>query len=229
MPHPVEISQGEHGLRPRQVLGQAAILHLGEAPQLLDHTECMLAAGARARTRPIDHAPAFAQRTPGGGSPVDSVAYAPRLEELSVGFFPVGLIAEHLSLLPVQQLRQLSDIGDRGIGRSHGMDDAVLISADVQLHPEMPVAALPGLFHLGVARPISIFGRTGRRDDGCVHDGPGAQQQAALFEQAANRSEDCAGQTMALQQMTKPQDSSLTGTTSSPNSTRAKRRIDSLS
>jgi hypothetical protein len=40
------------------------------------------------------------------GPAVDPIAYAPGLKELSVVFFPVGLIAEHLALLPVQQLRQ---------------------------------------------------------------------------------------------------------------------------
>src|ERR1700738_5088887 len=32
----IEISQRKHGLRPCQVLGQAAVSHFGEAPQLLD-------------------------------------------------------------------------------------------------------------------------------------------------------------------------------------------------
>jgi len=39
MPHSVKISQGEHGLRPSQVPGQAAIAYLDEIPQLLDHPE----------------------------------------------------------------------------------------------------------------------------------------------------------------------------------------------
>ena len=50
MPELVKVGQGEHGLRPRQVLGQAAIAHLGEAPQLLDHAESVLAE-ARVRER----------------------------------------------------------------------------------------------------------------------------------------------------------------------------------
>ena len=42
----VEISQGKHGLRSRQVLGQPAVPHLGEAPQLFEHAEGVLTAGA---------------------------------------------------------------------------------------------------------------------------------------------------------------------------------------
>jgi hypothetical protein len=53
MPDLVKVGQCEHGLRPRQILGQAAISHLGEAPQLLDHAEGVFAAGASARARPI--------------------------------------------------------------------------------------------------------------------------------------------------------------------------------
>jgi hypothetical protein len=115
------------------------------------------------------------------------------------------LIAEHLALLPVQRLGQLRDIGDRGIGRSHGVDDTALIGADVQLHPEVPVRALARLVHLGVARRTGVFGRTRRRDDSRIDDGPRAQQRAARFEQAANRVEDCAGKAVLLQQMAKAQ------------------------
>ena len=52
----IETGQREHGLCPRQVLSQAAVAHLGEAPQLLDHAEGVLAVGADARACPIDHA-----------------------------------------------------------------------------------------------------------------------------------------------------------------------------
>src|ERR1700722_940088 len=140
MPDLVKVGEGEHGLRPRQILGQAAIAHLGEAPQLLDHAEGVFAAGASARTRPIDHAPALAQWPPGSGPPVDPITYSARLKELAVVFFPVGLIAEDLALLSVQKLRQLRDIGDRGRGRSYGVDQAAGVGANVQLHPEVPVA-----------------------------------------------------------------------------------------
>ena len=135
MPDSVEVGQGEHGLRPRQVLGQAAVAHLGETPQLLDHAEGVFAAGARARTRPIDHPPALAQWVPGGGPPIYSVAYAPALKELTVVFFPVRLIAEHLALSSVQKLQHLGDIGDRGISRSYAVDDPALIG-----RPENPPA-----------------------------------------------------------------------------------------
>ena len=126
MPDLVKVGEGEHGLRPRQILGQAAISHLGEAPQLLDHAEGVFAAGASARARPIDHAPALAQRPLGGGPPVDPITYSARLKELAVVFFPVGLIAEDLALLSVQKLRQLRDIGDCGLLSRRNILDAGL-------------------------------------------------------------------------------------------------------
>src|SRR5690242_9849710 len=102
--HLVEIGQREHGLRPCQILGQAAIAHLGEAPQLLDHAKGVLAARAGARTRPIDHPPALTQGAAGSRASIDAIAYAPRLEELAIVLFPIRLVAEHLALLAVQKL-----------------------------------------------------------------------------------------------------------------------------
>src|SRR6201981_1456877 len=106
----IEISQRKHGLRPCQVLGQAAVSHLGEAPQLLDYAKGVFAARPGPRTRPVDRPPAFAQR-PATGSPIDPVAHPPSLEKLAIVFLPVRLIAEDFPLLPVQQVRQLGDVG----------------------------------------------------------------------------------------------------------------------
>src|SRR6201993_483643 len=95
------------------------------------------------------------------------------------------------------------------MGRAYGVDNTALIGPDMQLHSEVPVPALAGLLHLGVARRTGVFGRTGSRDDRRIDDGPRAQQKAARFEQAANRVEDRAGQVVLLQQMAKAQDGGL--------------------
>src|ERR1700693_4731407 len=134
-PKLVEIGQGKHSLRSRQVLGQTAISHFGEPPQLLDYPKGVFAARAGPRTRPVDHPPAFAQR-PATGSPIDPVAHSPTLEKRSIVFLPVRLIAEDFPLLSVEQVRQLSNVGDCGVGRSHRMHDTALIRSDVQLHSE---------------------------------------------------------------------------------------------
>ena len=54
MPELVKVGQGEHGLRPRQVLGQAAIAHLGEAHNCLTTRKaCSPQARVRERARLI--------------------------------------------------------------------------------------------------------------------------------------------------------------------------------
>src|SRR5437879_857529 len=44
-PKLVEIGQGKHSLRSRQVLGQTAISHFGEPPQLLDYPKGVFVLG----------------------------------------------------------------------------------------------------------------------------------------------------------------------------------------
>jgi hypothetical protein len=48
-------------------------VQLGEAPELLDHAKGVLAARAGTRTRPVDDAPALAQRAAGSRAPVHGV------------------------------------------------------------------------------------------------------------------------------------------------------------
>src|SRR5712671_3028989 len=154
----VEVGQRKHGLRACQVLSQTAIPYFGEDPQLFDYPKGVFAARPGPRARSVDHPPALAQGLLGGGAPVDPIAHSRRLEKLSIVFLPVRLIAEQLPLLPVQQIRQLGDVGYAGSGRSHRMNDTALVRSDVQLHPEMPVAALAGLLHLRVAGCTGVLG-----------------------------------------------------------------------
>src|SRR5216684_317674 len=154
----VEVGQRKHGMRARQVLGQTAVSHFGKTPQLLDYPKGVFAARPGPRARPVDHPPVLAQRPLGGRTPVDPVAHSPGLEKLSIVFLPVRLIAEQLPLLPMHQIRQLGYVGYAGSGRSHRMNDTALVRSDVQLHPEMPVAALAGLLHLRVAGCTGVLG-----------------------------------------------------------------------
>src|SRR5579871_3212544 len=60
-PDHVEVGEREHREQTRRVLGQTAIAHLGEAPQLLDDAKGMLAAGPGGRTQSVQAAPVLAQ------------------------------------------------------------------------------------------------------------------------------------------------------------------------
>src|SRR5262245_56506993 len=72
-PELVQLGQRKHGLRPGQVLGQTAVSALGKAPQLLDHPKRVFATGRGPRARPIDQAPALAQRPVRTRPPIDSI------------------------------------------------------------------------------------------------------------------------------------------------------------
>ena len=111
----------------------------------------MFAAGSGPRACLIDQAPALGQR-PLRGASIDPVAYASRRERLPVGFLPVRLIAKNPPLLPMQQRRQLSDVGGARIGREYGVDDATLVRpdgsyADIGIRPIMPSSELCRVSH----------------------------------------------------------------------------------
>jgi hypothetical protein len=50
----------------------------------------------------------------------------------------------------------------------------------------VPLLALLGLVHLGVARVVGVLGRTRCTDDGGVHDGAGLELEAALLQHLAH-------------------------------------------
>ena len=65
----------------------------------------------------------------------------------------------------------LRDVRHVGRGASNCMHQPRLrIHADVGLHPEVPLVALFGLVHLGVAFFARVLGRGRRRDDGGIYD-----------------------------------------------------------
>ena len=79
------------------------------------------------------------------------------------------------------------------------------IHPDMRLHPEVPLIALPGLVHLGVAGLLLVLGRGRRRDDGRIDNGALTHQQPALFQKRPHFVEQHLGQCVPLQPMTKMQ------------------------
>lgn len=65
----------------------------------------------------------------------------------------------------------------------------------------MPLVALLCLLHLGVARFVGILGRTGRGDDGGIHDGAARELQPILLQQFPHDGEQGGTEIMLLQQM----------------------------
>src|SRR5262245_36883204 len=160
-PQHVEVGQGERGKGPNRVLVDAAVAHLGEAPQTLDDVEGVLASSTSARTGSVDQLLMPGELVPGLGLAVYPVADAGVLSLHAMVFAPVSLIAIQLRLLPVQQFVHARDVGLVGRTRSQAMHHPLLGGADVKLHAEIPLLALARLTHLGVALLLGILRRTG--------------------------------------------------------------------
>ncbi len=73
-------------------------------------------------------------------------------------------VTPDLRFIAMQQIRQHVHIGHRCRRRANRVHDAFFgIHADVRLHAEIPLIALPSLVHLQVALPALVLGRRGRR------------------------------------------------------------------
>ena len=91
----------------------------------------------------------------------------------------MGEISPDLLFLDVQQVGDLLDIclvGGRDRSRVH--QPGVCIDRNERLHAEVPLVALFGLMHLGVALAASVLGRAGRGNNGGVHDAAASEEQA---------------------------------------------------
>src|SRR2546426_9716133 len=92
----VEIGQGKHRLRSREVLCQTPVPGLHESPEVLDDSEGMLAASPRPRAGSVDSPPPLVQSLVRRWTPIHSVTYTAPLKRLAIGLLPVGLISEDL-------------------------------------------------------------------------------------------------------------------------------------
>src|SRR3974390_481816 len=87
-PHHVQVGQSKHGVKARRVLCQAAVTHLGKAPQLLDDTKGVLAAGARGGPSAVHSSPVLTQRLLRPRAAVDLIAHAMLLGSEAVHLAP---------------------------------------------------------------------------------------------------------------------------------------------
>jgi hypothetical protein len=145
---------------------------------------------------PLGHLRDFAR--PRRDAPLQVLALNMRLRTLVAGVTP------HLLLLAVQQLRNLLDIGlvgRRGGARVHQATRG--INRDVRLHAEVPLVALLGLVHLGVALALLVFGPAGHDDDGRIVGAALAKRKALALEVLVDRLEDVLGQVIGFEQVAK--------------------------
>src|SRR5688572_14401760 len=91
-PHEIEVGESEHAIGLGQILGDAAIAHLGEAPQALDHIEGVLDAGADARARAIDEPLRGGDAVSPLAATVHPVTDAGLAAQVAVFLAPVGAV-----------------------------------------------------------------------------------------------------------------------------------------
>src|SRR5215469_3946816 len=114
----------------------------------------------------------------------------------------ISLIPPHPGLLPMQQIRQYRAVGNIGRRRYHRMDQlAAAVDPKMSLHPKIPLLALLGLMHLGIARLPGILGRRGRIDDRCIDNRAGGHLQSLRRQVPLHLVKQLPAQIMLLKQM----------------------------
>ena len=82
---------------------------------------------------------------------------------------------------------------------------------NVGLHSKVPLLALFGLVHLGVALAILVLRRTRCRDQRSIYHRTGLEQQSLAAHQVVDQREYLLGQRVLLEQMTKSKNSGFVG------------------
>ena len=96
--------------------------------------------------------------------------------------------------------------------RSHGMNHPRLaVDTNMRLHAEIPLIALLRLMHFGIPLLGLVLRRTGRTDDGRIHNCSPTHLQALLRQVRADPGKELLPQFVRLQQMSKLTDGRLIG------------------
>ena len=77
------------------------------------------------------------------------------------------------------------------------------VHRNVRIHPEVPLATLPGLVHLGIGLARTVHGRTGHGKYRVIHDSVTLEQRHFRSVTRLDLLEDVLGLIVALDQMAK--------------------------
>ena len=200
--HP-QIGERKQGHDLPSVLLESAIANLGKTELLFDHPERMFNDGADGRQNPVGlllllrqfAALGFLGRDQNGqtlfGSKVLNGAVV----------LVIAAISENDLLVTVQTVFEHDVVSDLGRGAFDGMDQTALgIDADMGLHPEVPLVALLGLSHLGVALLVLVLGRTRGSDQCSVNHRAPLHAQAFLTQYSIDLGKDGNRQLVLFQQ-----------------------------
>ncbi len=204
-----DVGGGEQGEEAAAVLLEPLVDQLAEAEVALHEEEGMLHLAADTRLPGFDGLVPL--RLDGALPAVDAEGH-PGLLLVSrylgalFGARVAGVAVHHLVVVP-HQLARPGDVADIGRSVHHGVDEAAArVDADVALHAEVPLVALPGLVHLGIPLVLLVLGGAGGGDDGGVHDGPAAHHEALLLEQFVEAVEHGLGEAVLLEKMAEVQE-----------------------
>lgn len=201
-PHHKEIRQGAGDEQPVGILEQSAIAGLHETEDSLDHQKRMFALGAHSRLRGVLGLLFRGQRVAARAFLVGEVFRVRGAATDYVRLPGIGAIAPHPRLRPVQQIGQDSGVVHVRGGRDHRVNELGLaVHPHVRLHPEIPLIALLGLVHLGVARSFPVLRRGGCLDDRGIDDGAAAHGETAGMQVPLDESEDSFAEAVRLQQV----------------------------
>lgn len=123
-------------------------------------------------------------------------------------------VIHHMGFLVMQQSTGNVQIVLVSGGRINAVDEPKsIVHADMHLHAKVPLLALAGLVHLGVASVLAVLGGTRGCDNGGIHDGSLLEHQARISQMAVDCVEDRFAKTPTLQEVTKIEDCGLVGNT----------------
>ena len=196
------------------VLLESAIADLGESELALHDTEGIFDDGPYRRQHPVEGFLFIGQCAAGRLLGRCQDGKASFLLEALEG--PVRLVIAPITqgnfLFAVQAGVHHRDVGDCGGRAFDAMDQAALgIDANMGFHAEVPLVALLGLRHLGVALLVLVLGRTRGGDQRRIDDRAALHGQTLLGKHAGHFSEDGGGQIVLFQQMAEAQDGAFVG------------------
>src|SRR5262249_4195829 len=226
----VEIRQREETEGARQVLGEAAVADLAEAPQALHDVERVLATRPGPRPGAIDGPPPRAQRFVGrGGAAIHPVAHTLDFERLAIRFLPVRLVPVEDTLLPVHQRGELRDVRDARMRRGDTVDPAVQVRPRCSFIPKYHVFPLRVCFISGSRACATFFVELGAAMIVASTIVPLWRSNRFAVSSSLTVSKIAAVRWCSSSRWRKRRIVVSSGTTSSPSSTRANRRMASLS
>ena len=181
----VKIGEAAGDEQPVGILVQPAIAHLHKSKHALDDPDAMLDLRPYLRLGPIASFLCLIDNTAMTISPVGEVLCRWSMLADDMTLATIGLVAPDTPFLAMEQVTKHAGIMHIRRSGHRGMDQpGPAIYPDMRLHPEIPLLALAGLVHLGVALLCGILGRTRSADDGRVHDRAGAHLQTQNSQDA---------------------------------------------